>query len=101
MIIITVLRFKFRAKITGRIGNDGEKDVKIMVSLKYISSSWRTLEMPLFNFEINFILTWFANCFIIDAPVENEMPIFAITDTKLYVLVVTLSTQMMKNYCNN
>ena len=31
------------------------------------------------------ILNWSANCFIIDAPVENEIPKFTITDRKLYV----------------
>ena len=29
-----------------------------MVSLKYLSNFWRTLQMPLINFEVNLILTW-------------------------------------------
>ena len=49
--------------------------------------------MPLTNCEINFILTCSANCFIIDAPANNHVPIFTMTDSKLYVPVVTLSTQ--------
>ena len=49
--------------------------------------------MPLINYEINFILTCSANCFIIDAPGNNHVPIFTMTDSKLYVPVVTLSTQ--------
>ena len=49
--------------------------------------------MKLINCEINLILNWSANCFIIDAPVENQTPKFTMTDTKLYVPVVTLSTQ--------
>ena len=49
--------------------------------------------MPLINCEINFILTCSANCFIIDAPGNNHVPIFTMTDSKLYVPVVTLSTQ--------
>ena len=36
--------FKFKAKITGQTGNNGRKDVEIMVSLKYLSNFWRTLE---------------------------------------------------------
>ena len=48
--------------------------------------------MPLINFEINFILTWSANCVIVSTEVANESAIFAITETKLYVPVVTLST---------
>ena len=85
--------FKYKQKITGETGNDGIKDVQIMVPLKYLSNFWRTLEMPLINCETNLILTWFANSFIIDAQVNNQVLAFAITDTRLYVPVVTLSTQ--------
>ena len=49
--------------------------------------------MPLLNCEINRILTWSNRCFIIDNPIDGQEPTFAITDTKLYVPVVTLSTQ--------
>ena len=49
--------------------------------------------MPLINCEFNLILTCSATCFIIDAPIANHIPTFTITDTKLYVPVVTLSTQ--------
>ena len=45
--------FKFKAKIPGQTGNDGTKDVEIMVPLKYLSNFWRTLEMPLINCEVN------------------------------------------------
>ena len=50
--------FTFKAKITGQTGDDGTKDVEIMVPLKYLSNFWRTLEMPLINCEVNLILTW-------------------------------------------
>ena len=43
--------------------------------------------------KLNFILTWFARCFIIDALIDNQEPTFSTTDTKLYLSVVTLSTQ--------
>ena len=49
--------------------------------------------MLLINCEINLILTWSARCFIIDNPIAGQEPTFTITDTKLYVPVVTLSTQ--------
>ena len=49
--------FKFKAKITGQTGNDGTKDVEIMVLLKYLSNFWRILERPLINCEVNLILT--------------------------------------------
>ena len=48
--------------------------------------------MSLINCEINLILTWSANC-VISSAAENQAIIFAISDTKLYVSVVTLSTQ--------
>ena len=54
--------FKFKAKITGRTGNGGTKDVEIIVPLKYLSNFWRTSEMPLINCEVNLILTWSSNC---------------------------------------
>ena len=50
--------FKTKIKITGKtLNNNNEKDVEIMVPLKYLSNFWRTIEMPLINFEINLILT--------------------------------------------
>ena len=48
--------FKFKARITGQTGNDGTKDVEIIVPLKYLSNFWRTLEMPVINCEVNLIL---------------------------------------------
>ena len=85
--------FKFKAKITGQTGNDGTKDVEIMVPLKCLKIFWRTLEMPLINCEVNLILTWSSNCVLIATNNQNQDATFEITDTKFYVPVVTLSTQ--------
>ena len=85
--------FKFKVKITGQTGDDGTKDVEIMVPLKYLSNFWRTLEMPLINCEDNLILTWSSTCVIASVIVANQAATFTITDTKLYVPVVTFSTQ--------
>ena len=85
--------FKFKAKITGETGNDGTKDVEIIVPLKYLSKVWRTLEMPLIYCEVNLILTWSSTCVIASVIAANQAATFAISDTKLYVPVVTLSTQ--------
>ena len=85
--------FNFKVKITGETGDDGTKNVEIMVPLKYLSNFWRTLEMPLINCEVNLILTWSSTCVLIGTGVQNQNATFAITDTKLYVPVVTLSTQ--------
>ena len=68
--------FKSKIKITEKtpaVGN--EKYVEIMVQLKCLSNSWRTLEMPLIYCEVDLILTWSS------------------PERKLYVPVVTLSTQ--------
>ena len=85
--------FKFRTRIMGRTGNDRTKNVEIRVPLKYLSSSWRTIEMPLINCEINLILTWSNRCFIIDNSFDNQEPTFTITGKKPYVLAEILSTQ--------
>ena len=85
--------FNFKTKITGRTGNNGTKDVKIMVPIKYLSNFWRTLEMPLINCEVNLILTWSSTCVLIATNTPNQNTTFAISDTKFYVPVVTLSTQ--------
>ena len=68
-------------------------NIEIMVPLKYFSNFWRTLEMPLINCEVNLILTWSADYAIIYTDVANQIPTFTITETNLYVPVVTLSTQ--------
>ena len=85
--------FKFKAKITGQTGNDGTKDVEIIVPLKHLSNFWRSLEMPLINCEVNLILTWSSTCILFATNILNQNATFAITDAKLYVPVVTLSTQ--------
>ena len=64
-----------------------------MVSLRYLSNFWRTLEMLLINCEVELILTWSAGCVIIYTDVADQVPTFTITETNLYVPVATLSTQ--------
>ena len=49
--------------------------------------------MPLINCGINLILTWSANCVIVSTKNANQNATFAITYTRVYVPVVTLSTQ--------
>ena len=63
-----------------------------MVPLKHLSKFWRTLEMPIINCENNLILTWSAN-FVTSNAAANQDTTFSATDTKLYVPVLTLSTQ--------
>ena len=84
--------FRFKQKITGSTGNEGTQNVEMMVPLKYLSTVWRTLEMPLINCEINLILTWSSNGVLSNAS-DNQNTTFGITDTKPYVPVLTLSTE--------
>ena len=51
-----------------------------MVPLKYLSDFWRTLGIALINCKVNLILTWYSKC-------------VSPNDAKLYLPVVTLSTQ--------
>ena len=55
--------FNYKTSITGKSkGSNTEKEVEIVVPLKYLSNFWRTLNMPLINCEINLILTWSEKC---------------------------------------
>ena len=83
--------FKSKAKITGNTPADGNtKDVEIIAPLKYLRNFGRTLEMSLINCEFSLVLTWSSTCVIIYSTGAVR---FEKTDTKLYVPVVTLSTQ--------
>ena len=83
--------FKYKSNFIGTIPNGGRKNgVKIAVPLKYLSNFWRSLEMPLINCKVELSLTWNKNCIL--SSVANDST-FAITDTKLYVPVVTLKTE--------
>ena len=83
--------FNFKVKMTGQTGDNGTKNIEIMVPIKYLSNFWRTFEIPLINCEFNLILTWSANCVIVSTNVANQNATFPITDTKSYVPVITLS----------
>ena len=85
----------FKTKTTGQAPANipGRVDVKTMVLLKYLSNFWRTLEMPLVNCEVELILDWSTNYVIIYTVLANQVRTFTITETNLYVPIVTLSTQ--------
>ena len=59
--------FKYKASLLGKAtdadGNDRSlKNTKIVVPLKYLSSFFRSLEMPLINCKIHLELNWNNNC---------------------------------------
>ena len=87
------ISFKIKQEIKAQTGNGGIEYVKIMVPIKYLSNFWRTLEMPLINCEINLQLKQSKNLFLVAGTAVNQVAKFTITDTKLYVSVITLSTQ--------
>ena len=92
-----------------RHNNLTKNNVNIVVPLKHLSNFWRSVNIPLINCEVELILTWFKNCVLIDkstrdanynanfrvSKIDNpENATFQLTDTKLYVPVVTLSKEI-------
>ena len=49
--------------------------------------------MSFINCEVNLILTWSSTCVIVSTNIANQVATFEITNTKLYVPAVSLSTQ--------
>ena len=91
----TTNSFKIKEKMAGKTGNNGTKNVEIIVTLingTIRSSVWRTLQMPLINGEINLDLNWSKTCITVATAVANEGATFSKIDTKLYVPVLTLRT---------
>ena len=82
--------FAYRASLVGNAINN----VELVVPLKYISNFFRSLEMSLINCKIHLELEWDPNCLLCsdDAAGNNDVT-FEITDTKLHVPIVPLSTK--------
>ena len=77
---------------------DGVNNVKLVVPLKYVSNFFRSLEMPLVNCKVDLELTWTKDCVISSAnAAANTVISFKVTDTKLYVPIVTLLTKDNSN----
>ena len=98
--------FKYKASILGKTPeyNDSLTKAKVVILLKHLSNFWRALNIPLINCEVELILTWSKNCVLADMTRRNAQGnnpaivppaeiTFEITDTKLYVPVVTLSKE--------
>ena len=82
----------------------GKNETETVVPLKHLSNFWKSLNILLINCEVELILTWSKNCVLADMTVraaQGDNPAivaptgleFKITDTKLYVPVVTLSKE--------
>ena len=119
--VVNSKSFKYMASITGSTYNvaataedydaneEGTKKFKISAPLKHLSKFWRKIDIPLINREVSLALGWSASYVISsiekrlvtaaqgdNSAVYDYSPTgatFKITDTKLYVLVVTLSAE--------
>ena len=112
---ITGNTYNIDEKITDDDGNEvdnpiydankfGKNETEIVIPLKRLSNFWKSLNIPVINCEVELILTWSKNCVLVDMTVrdteDNNPNIvsltgleFKITDTKLYVPVVSLSNE--------
>ena len=90
--------FKYKIKLLGNPVLDSaiaKRNVKIVVPLKYLSKFFRSLEMPLINCKIKLNLTWKKECVLSN---QAGDAVFIISDTKMYVPVVTLSKEDNKDF---
>ena len=90
--------FKYKVSLLGNpvvADNIAKRSVKVIVSLKYLSNFFRSLEMPLINCKIKLNLTWKKECVL---STDDDNAVFIINDTKMYVPVVTLSKEDNKDF---
>ena len=88
----------YKSKLIKGTDDNNVNNVKLVVPLKYVSNFFRSLELPLVNCKIDLELTWHKDCIISSADTAaSQVVSFMITDTKLYVPIVTLSTKDNNN----
>ena len=88
----------YKSRLISRTDDNNVNNVKLVAPLKYVSSFFTSLEMPLVNCKIDLELTWHKVCIISGADAAaGQVVSFLITNTKLYVPVVTLSTKDNNN----
>ena len=66
------------------------------MSLEYSSNFWRSLKMLLINCKVELKRKWKKYCVLAAAGADNKESnnvVFTIKDTKIHVLVVTLSAK--------
>ena len=88
--------FKYKTALVGKTKDvfnvtiNYVKYTKIIVPLKYLSNFWRSLEMPLINCKIPLELNQIEDCILSS---DGDSVKFKITDAKLHVPIVPLSTK--------
>ena len=106
--------FDYKTSIIGKLeGNNTElENIKIVVPLKHLSKFFRKLDVSLINSEVFLNLKWSKNCVLTSKATKNALPEdaanslsavdalnnpinaeFLITDCKLYIPVVSLSSE--------
>ena len=105
---VTSKSFEHKTKIVGGTPNNNIRlNGEVFVSLKYLSSFWRTFGLALINCEIKLGLSWSKDSVISEIPrnpnPDANLPVLAAAETlttkvtfqvnnaNLYVLIVTLS----------
>ena len=94
--ILNSRSFKYKAALVGKTPdavnntNSSVKNTKIVAPLKYLSNIWRSLEMLLINCKVHLELYWIENFILSSAGNSSK---FNITDAKLHVPILTLSTK--------
>ena len=84
--------FKYKAALVGKTAdavnnaNSSVKNTKFFVPIMYLSNIWRSLQIPLINCKIYLGSKW----------IEGESVKFKITDAKIHVPIITLSTKKQR-----
>ena len=88
--------FKYKISIVGKTPQSNDSfitNAKVVITLKYLSRFWRSLNISLINCEVELILTWSKNCVLADMTVDADADLtivarsgakFKIRDTKLF-----------------
>ena len=79
--------------LAGQTCDNNTRGVEIMVPLKHLSNFWKTIGMPLIDYEITLDINWSESWVIEATNVAAQATTFSITDTKFHVTVLILSTQ--------
>ena len=68
--------FDYKTSTAGKLENNNveKDDIEIVVPLKYLRNFWRTLDIPLINYEASLTLTWSENCVITSKATRDADP---------------------------
>ena len=84
----------YKSKLIKGTDDHNVNNVKLVVPLKYVSNFSRSVELPVVNCKIDLELTSCKDCIISSADAAaGQVVSFMITNAKLYVPIVTLSTK--------